>query len=61
MRMVSSDYDDHPDSKASHCAANIAKYYNQYNAQKERSLSFRIWGLTSRANGTFILKLNASW
>ncbi|MCC9036243.1 N-6 DNA methylase [Chryseobacterium sp. Ch-15] len=40
MRMVSSDYDDHPDSKASHCAANIAKYYNQYNAQKGTQFVF---------------------
>lgn len=43
MRMVSDIYEDHPDNKASHCAANIAKYYHQYNAQKERSsfLGFR--------------------
>lgn len=40
MRMVSSRYDDHPDSKASHCAANIAKYYNQYNAQKGTQFVF---------------------
>jgi len=40
MRMVSGRYDDHPDSKASHCAANIAKYYNQYNAQKGTQFVF---------------------
>ncbi|WP_407476264.1 N-6 DNA methylase [Elizabethkingia anophelis] len=40
MRMVSGKYDDHPDSKASHCAANIAKYYNQYNAQKGTQFVF---------------------
>lgn len=40
MRMVSAAYDDHPDSKASHCAANIAKYYNQYNAQKGTQFVF---------------------
>ncbi len=40
MRMVNGGYDDHPDSKASHCAANIAKYYNQYNAQKGTQFVF---------------------
>ncbi|RRJ88003.1 DNA methylase [Paenimyroides tangerinum] len=40
MRMVSNVYDDHPDSKASHCAANIAKYYNQYNSQKGTQFVF---------------------
>ncbi|MCP2025767.1 N12 class adenine-specific DNA methylase [Flavobacterium sp. HSC-32F16] len=40
MRMVSGRYEDHPDNKASHCAANIAKYYNQYNAQKGTQFVF---------------------
>ncbi len=40
MRMVSGMYDDHPDNKASHCAANIAKYYNQFNAQKGTQFVF---------------------
>lgn len=40
MRMVSGAYDDHPDNKASHCATNIAKYYNQYNAQKGTQFVF---------------------
>ncbi len=40
MRMVSGKYEDHPDSKASHCAANIAKYYNKYNAQKGTQFVF---------------------
>nr|WP_315171394.1 N-6 DNA methylase [uncultured Flavobacterium sp.] len=40
MRMVSGKYEDHPDNKASHCAANIAKYYNQYNAQKGTQFVF---------------------
>lgn len=40
MRMVSGAYDDHPDNKASHCAANITKYYNQYNAQKGTQFVF---------------------
>ncbi len=40
MRMVSGIYDDHPDNKASHCAANIAKYYIQFNAQKGTQFVF---------------------
>lgn len=40
MRMVSPIYEDHPDSKASHCAANIAKYYNQFKAQKGTQFVF---------------------
>lgn len=40
MRMVSGTYDDHPDNKASHCAVNIAKYYNQYNSQKGTQFVF---------------------
>ncbi|MFZ4860887.1 N-6 DNA methylase [Sphingobacterium sp. Mn56C] len=40
MRMVSGRYEDHPDNKASHCAANIAKYYNQYKVQKGTQFVF---------------------
>ncbi|MXS69921.1 N-6 DNA methylase [Flavobacteriaceae bacterium W22] len=40
MRMVSPHYKDHPDNKASHCAANIAKYYNKFNAQKGTQFVF---------------------
>jgi len=40
MRMISSTYEDHQDNKASHCAANITKYYNQYNAQKATQFVF---------------------
>ncbi|MFD2939189.1 N-6 DNA methylase [Flavobacterium notoginsengisoli] len=40
LRMVSGKYDDHPDNKASHCAANIAKYYNRFNAQKGTQFVF---------------------
>ena len=40
MRMVSGRYEDHTDNKASHCAANIAKYYNLYNAQKGTQFVF---------------------
>lgn len=40
MRMVSPIYEDHPDSKASHCAANISNYYNQFKAQKGTQFVF---------------------
>lgn len=40
MRMISSKYDDHPDNKASHCAANIAKYYQKFNAQNGTQFVF---------------------
>ncbi|GHT53658.1 DNA methylase [Bacteroidia bacterium] len=41
MRMIDpNEYDDHIDNKASHCAANIAKYYNQYNTQKGTQFVF---------------------
>ena len=40
MRMVSGKYEDHPDSKASHCAAAIAKYYSQYHAQRGTQFVF---------------------
>ncbi|WP_341836905.1 N-6 DNA methylase [Chitinophaga pollutisoli] len=40
MRMISRKYGDHPDNKASHCAANIAKYYNRFHAQKGTQFVF---------------------
>ncbi len=40
MRMISGYYEDHVDNKASHCAANIAKYYNQYDAHKGTQFVF---------------------
>lgn len=40
MRMVSPHYQDHPDNKASHCASNIAKYYNKFNPQKGTQFVF---------------------
>ena len=40
LRMVSSKYDDHPDNKASHCAKNIANYYNRFNAQRGTQFVF---------------------
>ena len=41
MRMIDKEkYEDHPDNKASHCAAEIAKYYKQYDAQKGSQFVF---------------------
>ncbi|MEZ7497861.1 N-6 DNA methylase [Flavobacterium sp. Arc3] len=40
MRMISQKYDDHPDSKASHCAAKVAAYYYRFNAQKGTQFVF---------------------
>jgi N12 class adenine-specific DNA methylase len=40
MRMISQKYDDHPDSKASHCATKLAQYYSQFNAQKGTQFVF---------------------
>lgn len=40
MRMVSEAYEDHPDSKASHCAAKLAEYYVRFNAQKGTQFVF---------------------
>jgi len=40
MRMISPEYEDHEDNKASHCAAKIAKYYRTYNAQKGTQFVF---------------------
>lgn len=40
MRMISQKYEDHPDSKASHCAAKLAEYYNRFSAQKGTQFVF---------------------
>ena len=41
MRMIDREkYDDHPDNKASHCAAQIAEYYRKYDAQKGTQFVF---------------------
>lgn len=40
MRMISERYGDHPDNKASHCAAEIVKYYQKFNAQKGTQFVF---------------------
>jgi N12 class adenine-specific DNA methylase len=40
MRMISEKYDDHPDNKASHCAAKLAEYYFHFEAQKGTQFVF---------------------
>jgi len=40
MRMVSPHYEDHSDNKASHCANNVTKYYQKFNAQKGTQFVF---------------------
>ena len=40
MRMIDKKYGDHPDNKASHCAAKIAEYYKKYDAQKGTQFVF---------------------
>ncbi|MGV3766807.1 MAG: N-6 DNA methylase [Chitinophagaceae bacterium] len=40
MRMISLGYGDHPDNKASHCAASIARYYRKFQAQKGTQFVF---------------------
>ena len=41
MRMINPEkYEDHPDNKASHCAAQIAEYYKKYDAQKGTQFVF---------------------
>ena len=41
LRMISqSKYDDHPDNKASHCAAMIAQYYRRFDEHKGTQFVF---------------------
>ena len=40
MRMIDPDYEDHPDSKASHCAKMIAEYYHKFDEQKGTQFVF---------------------
>lgn len=40
MRMIDMAYGDHVDNKASHCAAQIASYYNKYNENKGTQFVF---------------------
>ena len=40
MRMISPEYEDHPDNKASHCAKTIAEYYHKFDEQKGTQFVF---------------------
>lgn len=40
MRLINPSYADHPDNKASHCAAKIAAYYQKFKAQKGTQFVF---------------------
>ena len=40
MRMISPEYSDHIDNKASHCAKKISEYYHQFQAQKGTQFVF---------------------
>ena len=40
MRMIDPSYGDHPDNKASHCAATIAEYYKKFDEQKGTQFVF---------------------
>ena len=40
MRMISPEYEDHPDNKASHCAKMIAEYYHKFDEQKGTQFVF---------------------
>lgn len=40
MRLIDPHYEDHPDNKASHCAASLAKNYYKYNPQKGTQFVF---------------------
>lgn len=40
LRMVSRRFEDHPDNKASHCAAKISDYYHRYDAHKGTQFVF---------------------
>lgn len=40
LRMINDRFEDHPDNKASHCAAKIAEYYRKYDGQKGTQFVF---------------------
>ena len=51
MRMIDSDYEDHPDNKASHCAKMIAEYYHRYDAHKGTQFVFSDLGTYQPGSG----------
>ena len=51
MRMIDSNYEDHPDNKASHCAKMIAEYYHKYDAHKGTQFVFSDLGTYQPGDG----------
>ena len=51
MRMIDPSYEDHPDNKASHCAATIAEYYKKFDEQKGTQFVFSDLGTYQPGNG----------
>ena len=51
MRMIDSNYEDHPDNKASHCAKMIAEYYHKYDAHKGTQFVFSDVGTYQPGDG----------
>ena len=51
MRMIDPSYGDHPDNKASHCAATIAEYYRKYDEQKGTQFVFSDLGTYQPGGG----------
>lgn len=51
MRMIDPSYGDHPDNKASHCAATIAEYYKKFDEQKGTQFVFSDLGTYQSGGG----------
>ena len=51
MRMIDPSYEDHPDNKASHCAATIAEYYRKFDEQKGTQFVFSDLGTYQPGGG----------
>jgi len=51
MRMIDPSYGDHPDNKASHCAATIAEYYKRFDEQKGTQFVFSDLGTYQSGGG----------
>ena len=51
MRMIDPSYGDHPDNKASHCAATIAEYYRKFDEQKGTQFVFSDLGTYQPGGG----------
>ena len=51
LRMISDRFEDHPDNKASHCAAKIAEYYRKYDEQKGTQFVFSDLGTFKPGEG----------